>query len=54
MRDVAVVFLHLLATVARLVAGLSRTLTWEHGKEIAEHVRFSVDTNIDVSFCRSA
>jgi len=25
-----------------------------HGKEMAEHVRFTVDTNVDVSFCPPA
>jgi len=35
----------------RLPAELRRTLTWDQGKEMAEHVRFSVDTNIDVYFC---
>jgi transposase, IS30 family len=35
----------------RLPAELRRTLTWDQGKEMAEHARFSVDTNIDVYFC---
>ena len=35
----------------RLPAELRRTLTWDQGKEMAEHVRFSVDTHIDVYFC---
>ena len=35
----------------KLPAQLRRTLTWDQGKEMAEHVRFSVDTNIDVYFC---
>jgi IS30 family transposase len=30
---------------------LRRTLTWDQGKEMAEHVRFTIDTNIDVYFC---
>jgi len=37
--------------LTRLPAELRRTLTWDQGKEMAEHVRFSVDTNIDVYFC---
>jgi len=37
--------------LTRLPADLRRTLTWDQGKEMAEHVRFSVDTNIDVYFC---
>ena len=30
---------------------LRRTLTWDQGKEMAEHVRFRVDTGIPVYFC---
>ena len=37
--------------VTRLPADLRRTLTWDQGKEMAEHVRFSVDTAIKVYFC---
>jgi IS30 family transposase len=35
----------------RLPADLRRTLTWDQGKEMAEHVRFTVDTAMDVFFC---
>jgi IS30 family transposase len=34
-----------------LPAELRRTLTWDQGKEMAEHVRFTIDTNIAVFFC---
>lgn len=37
--------------LTRLPAELRRTLTWDQGKEMADHVRFSVDTKIDVYFC---
>jgi IS30 family transposase len=37
--------------VQTLPAALFRTLTWDQGKEMAEHVQFSVDTGIDVYFC---
>ena len=37
--------------LVRLPAELRRTLTWDQGKEMAEHVRFTIDTNIDVYFC---
>jgi IS30 family transposase len=37
--------------VSRLPAELRRTLTWDQGKEMAEHVRFSTDTNMVVYFC---
>ena len=30
---------------------LRRSLTWDQGKEMAEHVRFSMDTKMDVFFC---
>jgi IS30 family transposase len=34
-----------------LPAELRRTLTWDQGKEMAEHVRFTIDTDIAVFFC---
>jgi len=37
--------------VSKLPAELRRTLTWDQGKEMAEHVRFSVDTDMQVYFC---
>jgi transposase, IS30 family len=37
--------------VSKLPAELRRTLTWDQGKEMAEHVRFSTDTNMQVYFC---
>jgi len=37
--------------VSRLPAELRRTLTWDQGKEMADHVRFSTDTNMEVYFC---
>ena len=37
--------------IAKLPAELRRTLTWDQGKEMAEHVRFSTDTNMVVYFC---
>lgn len=37
--------------LSRLPADLRRTLTWDQGKEMAEHARFTVDTNIAVFFC---
>lgn len=37
--------------VSKLPAELRRTLTWDQGKEMAEHVRFSIDTDMRVYFC---
>jgi IS30 family transposase len=37
--------------VSKLPAELRRTLTWDQGKEMAEHVRFTTDTNMQVFFC---
>jgi IS30 family transposase len=37
--------------LASLPADLRRTLTWDQGKEMAEHAQFTIDTNISVFFC---
>lgn len=37
--------------ISKLPAELRRTLTWDQGKEMAEHVRFSTDTHMEVYFC---
>ena len=37
--------------VSKLPAELRRTLTWDQGNEMAEHIRFSTDTNMEVYFC---
>ncbi len=37
--------------VSKIPAELRRTLTWDQGKEMAEHVRFSTDTKMVVYFC---
>ena len=41
----------LAARICTLPEQLRRTLTWDHGKEMAEHVRFTVDTGVQVYFC---
>ena len=37
--------------ITTLPAQLRRSLTWDHGKEMAEHARFSVTTGVPVYFC---
>jgi IS30 family transposase len=37
--------------IQRLPEALRRTLTWDQGKEMAEHARFTIDNNVQVYFC---
>ncbi len=41
----------LTTTVQRLLEHLWQSLTWDQGKEMAQHVQFSIDTGVDVYFC---
>src|SRR5512142_908964 len=38
-------------SIKRLPVQLRRSLTWDQGKEMAEHRRFSVETGVEVYFC---
>lgn len=38
-------------TIQTLPDALRRTITWDQGKEMSEHLRFSVDTGIPIYFC---
>jgi IS30 family transposase len=37
--------------IKTLPEALRRSITWDQGKEISEHVRFTVDTGVQVYFC---
>jgi IS30 family transposase len=39
------------AQITQLPEHLRRSLTWDRGGEMAQHLQFTVDTNIDVYFC---
>jgi len=50
-RTAEAVRLVLTRQIRRLPAELRRTLTWDQGKEMAEHAKFSVATKVKVFFC---
>jgi len=37
--------------IARLPSGLVKSITWDQGKEMSAHARFTVDTGVQVYFC---
>jgi IS30 family transposase len=41
----------LAAKIVELPEQLRRSITWDHGKEMAQHARFSVETGVPVYFC---
>lgn len=38
-------------TIQTLPESLRRTLTWDQGKEMAQHIQFRIDTGVEVYFC---
>lgn len=49
--DSATVVRALARRVQRLPAALKQSLTWDQGKEMAQHARFTVATDVQVYFC---
>jgi IS30 family transposase len=41
----------LAAKIQELPTALKRSLTWDHGKEMALHAQFTIDTGVQVYFC---
>ena len=41
----------LAAKIQTLPDALRRSLTWDQGSEMAQHVKFTIDTNVAVYFC---
>ncbi len=50
-KDTETVINALIKHAHKLPTELYKSLTWDRGKELADHQRFSLDTNIDVYFC---
>ena len=50
-RNAESVRIGLTESIQRLPEALRRTLTWDQGKEMAEHARFTIDSNVQVYFC---
>lgn len=50
-RSAETVRMAIAAAIATLPATLQRSLTWDQGIEMAQHVRLSIDAGIDVYFC---
>ena len=50
-KDTETVINALIKQAHKLPKELYKSLTWDRGKEMADHQRFSLDTNIKVYFC---
>ena len=50
-KDTTTVVAALAKHIRKLPEELRRSLTWDQGKEMAEHARFTVDSRVRVYFC---
>jgi IS30 family transposase len=50
-KDTASVVSALIKQARKLPLELYQSLTWDRGKELADHQRFTLATNVDVYFC---
>jgi IS30 family transposase len=50
-KDTESVVSALIKQAKKLPSELYKSLTWDRGKELADHKRFTLETNIDVYFC---
>ena len=50
-KDTESVISALIKQSKKLPGELYKSLTWDRGKELADHQRFTMQTNIDVYFC---
>ena len=53
-KDTATVVATLARHVRKLPSELRRSITWDRGKEMADHKRFTIATNVQVYFCVNA
>jgi len=50
-KDTETVISALIKHAHKLPTELYKSLTWDRGKEMADHQRFTLATNVDVYFC---
>jgi len=50
-KDTESVVTALIKSAQKLPRELYKSLTWDRGKELADHPRFTLKTNVDVYFC---
>jgi IS30 family transposase len=50
-RDAEHVRLAMIAAIGRLPAELIKTVTWDQGKEMAQHAQLRIDTGVQIYFC---